>query len=80
MEIKVEKNKVPASNPKWIDILGNLLVNESFLVDEDKRNNVATVATQWFHGSKATADRRGKKFKSTMKGQPEGKVRFWRAE
>lgn len=79
MDIQIDKNKVPTSSPRWIDILDRLMVNESFLVDDDKRNNVACVATQWFHSPDALPQRAGKKFKSTIKNQPEGKVRFWRA-
>lgn len=74
MEIVIEKNKVPATSPRWVEVLGNLMVNESFLVDVNKRNNVATIASQWFHKKDGCT----KRFKSTMKGQPDGKVRFWR--
>ena len=73
MEIKIEKNKVPASNTKWLDVLGKLEVGESFLVPIEKRNNVACIATQWFNKSDG-----GRLIKSTIKGQPEGMVRFWR--
>ncbi len=74
MEIVIEKNKVPETSPKWVEVLGNLMVDESFLVDIDKRNNVATVATQWYHKEEGCT----KRFRSTTKGQPDGKVRFWR--
>lgn len=72
MEILIEKNKVPKTNPKWVDVLRKLEVGESFLVPENKRNNVACIVTQWFHNKGI------KRFKSTAKNQPDGMVRFWR--
>ena len=55
-------------------ILDKMEVGDSFLVDQSMANTIRNSAWIYFH---RTTDKR---FRSTVKGQPAGKVRFWREQ
>lgn len=68
----IEKNKAPATSISDVKRFELMAVNDSFLENAGKRQSLMTTASVYFH-------RQGRKvFKSTVKDQPKGKVRFWR--
>lgn len=71
--IVIKKNAKPeVTKNSWNAILDSMDVYDAFEVDERTRRVVMGVASGQFH--KYT----NKVFKSTNKGQPEGKAKIWR--
>lgn len=70
------KNIIIEERPKieksWREVLDSLKVGESFLVDITKRNSITNIASVHFHSHNT------KEFRTTSKGQPQGRVRIWR--
>lgn len=73
MEIVIEKSSAPSKTETGIRwILDKMEVGDSFLVDLEKANSIRNIAAMNFHRHTS------KFFRSTVKGQPKGKIRFWR--
>lgn len=71
-EIVIEKGAAPKKLIGYRLILSEMEVGDSFLIDREKANSVRNSIALNFHRHT------NKFFRSTVKGQPVGKVRIWR--